>query len=307
MKTLTSGNRKRNPRQKKPNLLLYKIWVLLWVVPLLTQCGLQNQRTSLTDKDKTENLFFAHFSYNEHFLDISAETENARTTHWKPDGSMVFVTGRYTDNVAAYRVNEPWQIQTAKFLHDVKLPGEFQHGLYIREDGKKMWVFDRTSIWSFTLETPWDITTRSEGINYNLDHFTQRGHYIDFKPDGSILYIDDRNAGAVFQYHLSTPWDVDTGTLTYTLDISDQQRQVRGIEFLQNGALMLLMDTRRREVLQYNLDEPWNISTATFTGTFDVSSQTRQGRGLSFSADEKIMYVTGRDEEKIFQYESALK
>jgi len=255
------------------------------------------------EKRQTSGLSLKHFVYTGKHLDISNETEDARATFWKPDGTLVFITGRYTNNVVAYKVNEPWQIYTAELLHDEKVPGEFQHGLYFREDGKMMWVFDRTSIWSFSLETAWDITTRSEGTNHDLSHFAQRGHDIDFKPDGSILFIDDRNAGAVFEYSLTNPWVVETGILTYTLDISDQQKEVRGIEFLKEGSVMMLMDTGRSEILQYNLAEPWNISTAVFFDTFDVSSQTTQGRGLSFSADETIMYVTGRNEEKVFQYE----
>lgn len=244
-----------------------------------------------------------NFYFSGKYLDISDETGDARTTFWKPDGSIVFITGRYTNNVAAYQLTEPWQIHTAEFLQDVIVPGEFQHGLYLHEDGLMMWVFDRTSIWEFSLSTPWDITTCSEGINHDLSHFALRGHDIDFKPDGSILFIDDRNAGAVFEYTLATPWDVASGTLTYTLDISDQQIEVRGIEFLKEGSVMMLMDTQRRAVLQYDLEEAYNISTATYSGAFDVSGQTYQGRGLSFSADETIMYVTGRNEEKIFQYE----
>ena len=249
--------------------------------------------------------FLKDFAYSGKYLDISSETENARATFWKPDGSIVFITGRYSNNVAAYKLSEPWQIHTAAFLYEVAVPGEYQHGLYFRQDGQMMWVFDRRSIWEFTLSTPWDITTRSEGINHDLSHFALRGHDIDFKPDGSILFIDDRNAGAVFEYSLATPWDVATGTLTFTLDISDQQVEVRGIEFLKNGTVMMLMDTERREVMQYKLEQPWALSTAKFVGTYDVSNQTHQGRGLSFSADERIMYVTGRDEERIFQYEWA--
>lgn len=259
--------------------------------------------TLLQETRPTSGLSLKDFVYTGKQLDISNETEDARATFWKPDGTLVFITGRHTNNVVAHKVNEPWQIHTAEFLHDEKVPGEFQHGLYFREDGKLMWVFDRTSIWSFTLETAWDITTRSEGTNHDLSHFAQRGHDIDFKPNGSILFIDDRDAGAVFEYSLTIPWDVDTGTLTYTLDISDQQKEVRGIEFLKEGSVMMLMDTGRGEILQYNLAEPWNISTAVFFDAFDVSSQTNQGRGLSFSADETIMYVTGRNEEKVFQYE----
>ena len=278
--------------------------IFLLLVNLIIITGCKSQKIQHPEGlHQSTDFLLKDFVYTGKYLDISNETENARATFWKPDGTIVFITGRYTDNVAAYKLTEPWQIHTGEFMHDEKLPGEFQHGLYFREGGKMMWVFDRTSIWEFTLDSAWDITTRSEGINHDLSHFTQRGHDIDFKPNGSIIFIDDRNAGAVFEYTLSTPWDVSSGTLTYTLDISDQQKEVRGIEFLKEGSVIMLMDTRRREVLQYDLTEPYNISTATFTDAFDVSQQTRQGRGLSFSADETIMYVTGRDEQKIFQYE----
>jgi len=247
--------------------------------------------------------FFKGFTYSGKFLDVSGETEDARATFWKPDGTIIFIAGRITNNLVAYKVNEPWQVNSAEFLVQVNIPGEFQHGIYFREDGKMMWVFDRTSIWTYNLGRAWDITTISEGLNTDLSAFMQRGHDIDFKPDGTILFIDDRNAGVIFEVSLSIPWDVATGTLSFTLDISDQQKEVRGIEFVKDGKIMMLMDTGRNEVLQYNLFKPWDISTAVFTNTYDVSNLTSQGRGLSFSAHENIMYITGRDENKVFQLE----
>ncbi|MFW5663772.1 MAG: hypothetical protein ACOCYD_01905 [bacterium] len=57
------------------------------------------------------------------------------------------------------------------------------------------------------------------------------------------------------------------------------------MQILQNGTLMMLMATKRREVMQYSLDEPWMIASAILAGTFDVSAQTHQERGLSFSTD----------------------
>jgi sugar lactone lactonase YvrE len=277
------------------------IYLLAITVAVLLTSQLKS--AAQNNQKECREKFLHQFTYSGKYLDISGETTDARATFWKTDGTIVFIVGRFSNNVTAYKLNDPWQIHTAEFLYGVSLPGEFQHGLYIREDGMMMWVFDRTSIWSFTLKDPWDITTRSAGTNHNISDFTLRGHDIDFKPDGTILFIDDRDAGAVFEYSLSTPWDVTTGTLTYTLDISDQQIEVRGIEFLKDGTMMMLMDTERKEVMQYNLTGPYEISTATFFDAFDVSDQTQEGRGLSFSIDETIMYVTAQDEGKVFQYE----
>ncbi len=162
-----------------------KTLVLLSIIMVLQACGGRSTRSA----DQDQQLILNEFSFSGKYLDISNETENARASFWKPDGSIVFITGRYSNNVAAYQPAEPWQIE------------------------------------------------------------------------------------------------------------------VRGIEFLKNGSVMMLMDTERRAVLQYNLTKPYDITTAAYSGAFDVSEQTFQGRGLRFSTDKTIMFVTGRDEEKVFQYE----
>ncbi len=287
--------------RQKSNGFIALPGILLLILLVINACEVVTRENP--GKAEIENAYFLnHFSYSGKFLDISEESLNARATSWKPDGSMVFITGRYSDNVAAYEVATPWDLSTASFKHDVKVPGEFQHGLYLRHDGLKMWVFDRTSIWSFDLASPWDITSISEGENTDLSDFVERGHDFDFTPEGDTLFIDDRNTGAVFAVVLATPWDVSSGNLIYTLDISHEQKEVRGLEMIRDGSIMLLMDTGRNEILQYNLHTPYDISTATLVNTFDVSEQTLQGRGLSLNSDYSIIYVTGRDEEKIFQY-----
>lgn len=296
--TKSSENGILSENQSENGLLPYK-WMLFVAVFILSHSCWTNSTTERNPSD----YFLDNYSYSNKYLDISAETENARATHWKPDGSIVFITGRYTNNVAAYTLAEPWEISSATFLHDVVVPGEFQHGLFIKPDGERMWIFDRTSIWELDLDTPWDITTIFETRNIYVGDFVVRGHDIDFTPGGDTLFIDDRNTGAVFAMQLSAPWEVATGKLVQTLDISHEQKEVRGIEFIKNGTIMVLMDTERAELLEYHLKQPYDIATAKLVNNFNVSQQTLQGRGLSFNADLTSFYVTGRDEEKVFQYD----
>lgn len=274
--------------------------LLFSFVFLLTNC--KSNIAEIADTKIITESYLAQFSYKGEYLDISAETEDARATHWKSDGSIVFIAGRYTNNVAAYSLNTPWDISTASFSHDQIVPGEYQHGLFFHNEGKKMWVFDRTSIWTLTLEEAWNLNSISDSLNTDLSSFVKRGHDIDFTPDGRYIFIDDRNTGAVFSVSLSTPWDITSKTLEYTLDLSNIQKEIRGIEFIKDGEMMFLMDTGRNEILEFHLSESYDISTAQLVYAFDVSNQTLQGRGLSFSADETSFYITGRDEEKVFQY-----
>ncbi len=281
--------------------LVFTILLLAGITPFSASSVYPQQ--GLQSANDPANKHFLNVSYGGQYLEITSDTDNPLATCWNSDGTLFFITGRYSNNVAMYALTKPWEINSAEFVMAVEIPGKNQHGLYIRDDGQKMWVFDRTSIWTFTLDSPWDLSTMSKGVNTDYSHFVIRGHDIDFKPDGTILFIDDRDAEAIFEVTLSTPWEVSSGMLTYTLDINDQQEELRGIEFLYDGKIMMLLDTKRNEVLQYNLQTPWKISTATFFGTFNISNETQQGRGLSFSADESKMYVTGRDEKRVFQYE----
>lgn len=258
----------------------------------------------------TVSIQFDEFNYTGYSLDISNETANARATHWKPDGTEIYIVGRNTENVASYSVAEPWELSTATFKNDFDLTNEFgsanqgshAHGLYFRDDGEKMWVFNRTEIWGYTLEEPWNVSSSKYAYYRDLSSFVKRGHDIDFHPDGTRIFIDDRNAQAIHEATLSTPWDISTIEWAYSLDISEQEQAVRGIEIVANGFIMLLLDTDRKELLQYHLSEPWNLKSATYHSAFDLSQQSGNPRGLSIRPDMNKFYITGNDNQKIYQY-----
>lgn len=259
---------------------------------------------------RTVSIPFAEFNYTGDSLDISNETANARASHWKPDGTEIYIVGRYTENVASYSVAEPWELSTATFKNDFSLSKEFgstnqgshAHGLFFRVDGEKMWVFNRTEIWGYALAEPWNVSSSVYAYYRDLSNFVKRGHDIDFHPDGTRIFIDDRNAQAVHEATLSTPWDITTIQWAYTLDISDQEQEVRGIEIVANGTIMLLLDTDRKELLQYQLSEPWELKSATYHSAFDLSNQTSNPRGLSIRPDMNRFYITGNNNQKVYQY-----
>lgn len=255
-------------------------------------------------------IHFAEYAYSGISLDISTITENARANHWRPDGSVFYVTGRETENVVSYTVSEPWNLSAATQRNTFDLSNDIgtkssqsvAHGLLLRDDGLMMWVFNRTEIWGFELETAWDISSAKSIHHKDLSLFVQRGHDFDFNSDGTRIYIDDRNAQAVHEAHLSTPWDITTLEWVYSLDISDQEKAVRGIELIADGSIMLLLDTDRREVLQYHLSTPYDVKSAKFVDAFDVSKETRNPRGLSIHPEHDHFYITGTDKQRVFQY-----
>jgi|GEM_PF-1570776 len=243
---------------------------------------------------------------------LSVSTNNSRATDFNPDGTRFYVLGRLSMTIEEYYLSVPWEIETATFVRQLDISDEMgtetqsdpvPNGLYFRkDDGNKLWVFNRTEIWEYTLGTPWDISSAEPTGYQDLKHLIVRGHDIDFKPDGSMLFVDDRIFESVFQFNLNNSWDVASASLDYVLDISDEQEAVRGIQFNQTGERMYLMDTERQEILEYDITDPYDLGSASFIGSYSVSSQSQQPRGLTFTPDFSMFFVTDTDLNEVFHY-----
>lgn len=244
-------------------------------------------------------------------LNVSGETEDARGIEFKPDGSMLYVVGRRSANVAAYGLETSWDLTSATFTDSFdeigrNLPGReaqgsVAHGLFLRKcDGRKMFVWNRREGFVYKLATPWDVTTAEPAAYQSFSGIVQRGHDIEFKPDGTRFYVDDRDTGAVFQFELATPWDLASAELTYTFDISDWQQQVRGIQFSPDGRRFFILDTVLSSITEFRLENAWDLDGAEQYATFDV--QRSDPRAVTWRPDGRMFFVTERDGGVIHTY-----
>jgi len=244
---------------------------------------------------------------------FAVSTTDSRSSDFNTDGTRFYILGRSSRNIIEYHLSTSWEIETAQYARELDISTEMgsaeqmfavPHGLYIRkDDGLLMWVFNRTEIWEYTLSTPWNISSAQPTGYKDLNEFVSRSHDIDFKPDGTVLYVDDRINGSVYQFNLITPWDIETAQLDLVLDISAQQEAVRGIQLNPEGNRMYLMDTERKDILEYYLTTPFNIGTAAYIASYSVASQTSNPRGLTFKPDFTAFYVTATDNNTILQYQ----
>jgi len=238
--------------------------------------------------------------------DISEHTTNARTAVFKPDGSRMYVVGRGTRNIVEYKFSEPWKIDTAEFVNQIQIPAAVAHGLFFNDkNGTDMYVLNRREIIQFKLSVPWDISTaepvkvkrlRSENVEL------RRGHDIHFKPDGTRFYVEDRVNQEVYEYHLSVPWDVEAMEWANTLDISDEQLAVRGIDLSPDGTRMWLCDTGRGQILEYDLETQWKVDSAEFQRALTVSGHAVNPRGFVWRPDGRAFYVTSTRFQAIYEY-----
>ncbi|MDA8829330.1 autotransporter outer membrane beta-barrel domain-containing protein [Candidatus Pelagibacter bacterium] len=146
---------------------------------------------------------------------------------------------------------------------------------------------------------------------------------INFKPDGSIMYItnrvDNRDAYIV-QYSLSTPFDISTATRTFAdgagtkLTCSTDMELPHAIEFKPDGTRMFITTNKDHSgsggpgvaVYQFKLTTAWDTSTLDCEKIYEVnitgSDNEDQVRTLTFKPDGTRMFVGGKDQDQIREY-----
>jgi len=117
-----------------------------------------------------------------------------------------------------------------------------------------------------------------------------------FKSDGTKMYIYGYGLKKVYQYSLSTAWDLSTASYdSVSFAVSGQGGTFSiGITFSYNGTKMYLVSQNPpATVYQYSLSTAWNLSTASYDSiSFAVAGQSTIPWSIAFKPDGTKMYMS---------------
>jgi len=126
---------------------------------------------------------------------------------------------------------------------------------------------------------------------------------IDFRPDGTNMYVSGDENDAIYQYD-SGDHDLSIATFNRSFDVSAQDATPTGVEFKPDGTRMYVTGDDTDTIYQYDLSEPWNVSTASLSGSFDVSTENIDPRAMDWDGAGEHFYVVD-DTGLIHEYEAS--
>lgn len=113
---------------------------------------------------------------------------------------------------------------------------------------------------------------------------------ITFKTDGTVMYILSSSDDRVYQYTLSTAWDLSTASYASIFySFSGLGIQPTAIEFKPDGTKMFISGTNGT-IYGYDLSTAWNVSTAS-SDTSLSPSEVSNIRGFAFKSDGTKLYI----------------
>ncbi len=249
-------------------------------------------------------------SYDTISKSVSSQDSAPYALAFNSDGSKMYILGYTNDTVFQYTLSTPWNVSTATYDNvskSVSSQESAPRGVAFNSDGSKMYIVGSVNktVYQYTLSTPWNVGTATyDSVSVSVNSQDSAPYGIAFNSDGSKMYIVGNTNDTVYQYTLSTPWNV--GTATYdnvSKSVSSQDSSPYGVAFNSDGSKMYIVGNTNKTVYQYTLSTPWNVGTATYDMVSkDVSSQDSAPRGVAFNSDGSKMYIVGNTNDTVYQY-----
>ena len=173
------------------------------------------------------------------------------------------------------------------------------------DNGGKLYMLGDTTIFQYTLSTPFDLSTASYGnVSFSVSSQESAPTSIAFNNDGSKLYMVGYANDTIYQYTLSTPFDLSTANYgNVSFSVSNQDTQPFEMTFNNDGNKLYMMGYNTDSIHQYSLSTPFDLSTASYDSiSFYVGSQDSHPVSIVFNNNGSKLYMTGDVNDKIHQY-----
>ena len=177
-------------------------------------------------------------------------------------------------------------------------------GFTFNKDGTKMFIagYDDDAIDEYTLSTAWDVSTASFVDSFVTKSDDEDTRDVKFNQDGTKMFVLGKEEDEVFEYTLTTGFDVSTASLVDSFVISNEERQPNELEFNSDGTKMFIMGNAGNDINEYKLSTGFDVSTASFVGSFSVNSEEVKPTSLEFSSDGFKMFVLGAGGKDVNEY-----
>lgn len=137
-----------------------------------------------------------------------------------------------------------------------------------------------------------DLSYTNKVFHANAQVSSQEG--ITFSYDGSNMYAVCYTQDAVFQYDLSTAWDISTASYANkSFSVANEDPVPRDVKFKPDGTIMYVLASSSPDgIYQYTLSTAWDVSTASYANkSLDVENEDTNPSGFSFNSTGTIVYI----------------
>lgn len=198
----------------------------------------------------------------------------------------------------AYDISSPTYTQNFDISSQATIP----QGIAFNPTGTKMFIVDIAGqdVNEYALSTGFDVSSASYTQNFSVASQDTAPSGISFNSAGTKMFVCGYTNVKVYEYTLSSGFDLSTASYAQDLDVSGQDTTPKDVVFNTDGTKMFVLGGTGVDVNEYTLSA-YDISTASFVDSFSVASQESAPDGIAFNTDGTKMFLVGNT-DSVFQY-----
>lgn len=250
-------------------------------------------------------------SYDSVLLNMNSQDTVTNGITFGYDGLRMYMTGDGSKYVNQYDLTTAWDLSTASYASKRHYVGSQEgdpSGVQFKSDGTKFYLIgvNNDTVYQYSMSTAWDVSTASyDSVSFSANSQQSLAEDLFFSTDGDKLYVIGFGGVHLYQYTLSTAWDVSTASYdSISFDTSSYNASPAGIYFNPKGDKFYVAGTT---IDEYTMTTNWDISTASHNATYTIANDapTTSPHGLHFKPDGSRMFVVYPSTDTVYQFTTA--
>ena len=252
-------------------------------------------RAAITDS--TGDPFDATFDISTAFFLDSTSVHVADTgsdgLEFNNDGTRMFI-GDYANPVREYALSVAFDASTASFLGNSDELSDSVGYFAFNSNGSRLFVsLNDGLIGQYDMPAPFDISNLTFAGSLDVSENDSFLFDILFGADGNNLFVAGGDNGQIYQYRLSTPFDLSGASHVASLEL--QEGTPMSLAFGSGGTRMIVLNDKD-EIFQYVVPVAFNLTGVRYDDTsFDLlnseNGNLTSSYGLALSNDGTKMFV----------------
>tara|TARA_R110000851_G_scaffold318961_1_gene483149 strand:+ start:330 stop:1634 length:1305 start_codon:yes stop_codon:yes gene_type:complete len=247
-------------------------------------------------------------SYDNSFVDVANVEADAMGVALSADGMKMFICGPVEDTVFQYDMITAFDLNSASYggvNYPLTQMGNPQD-IFFNIDGTKMFICSISYIFQYTLTTGFDLSTTSyDSVLFDARSQETSVSAIAFSLDGTSLFLLGITNDTIYQYVLSTGFDVST--ISYTgksFSVKTEDSAPYGIGISNDGKKIFVVGGLSRRVKQFDLSTAFDLDTASYSGIeLNINSEAGPGpSSIHFDSDGVKLFLGGYVTNGVYRY-----
>ena len=246
-------------------------------------------------------------SYDSVSFSVLSQTGTMQGFRFGDSGSKVYIASASNATIYQYNLSTAYDISTASYASKSFLASSQSANSYavdFKSDGTKMYILGLTNdtVYQYSLSTSWDVSTTSyDSVSFSVNSQETVPTHVEFKVDGTSFYVVGLGSDTVYQYNMTTAWDLSTASYA-SKSMSTGLTNPKHFTFKPDGTEILVVEAADI-ITQFSLTTAWDISTgSTDSITLNVSSKVTGDVAIQFNGDGTKLIAGGDGVDALHQY-----